>query len=133
MIVLALLIGLLPPAVAGWLALRLLEAKTPMLRPLERMLCGFALGNTLCMLLVFALESALGMPLQWWSILGTEIALIVVLLVPSLRFSSAWAPPLAIHRSAPRWVRFTLGALLAWTVLKIVAGGFMTAQPPPAR
>ncbi len=130
MSVLAFLVGMGAVTAVGWTALRALERGTPVLFRLERWICGFALGGTLSMFGVFLLHAYAGMPLAWWSMLGSEAAMTLVF--GALAWPARGAPaPVAHARAEPRkWLRIAAYAVFGWALLKILAGGFVLLVTP---
>lgn len=132
-------IGVALPACFGWMLLRLLEWRSPVLTNLERATYGFLLGLTATMFLMFLLHIALGVPFSRAGFLAVEggltIAVAVALRIASKRthapLSVFHSPQLPSSPALPAWGKILLAILAAWTVLKIVAGGFILVATPP--
>ncbi len=124
--VLAFIIGLAIPALLGWLLIRVIEGKTSLLQPLERLAWSLVWGPTAMAALTAALHWVLGVPLNAMGFLGVAILLIVILSVLIFRTSSFRplhpAAPLAHSKPWKRSARIGLGILCVWTVLKVFAG-----------
>lgn len=132
MTLLALLVGLIPVTAIGWMTLRLLEGKTPVLDRYERVLCGFALGTAVAMFAVFTVHHYAGVALTWWSILAIEAALCAVLGAgySVLPHAPSAAPPMPAVLPASRPVRLALCLFVLWTLAKIAAGLFVSFTTP---
>lgn len=135
MIPLAFLTGLALPTACGWLLLRLLEGKTPVLLRMERWALGFLAGCTLTMLVTF-LAAVAGLPLSLPLFLGVQGVTFVVLLIVCRRLLGTWKPsspaqPLPHSGSIPRWATVLLILLGVWTAAKICVGGVMLVSTPP--
>ncbi len=127
---LAFIVGMLAMTMVGWTALRAIERDSPVLFPLERWICGFALGGTLSMFAVFLLEAYAGMPLTWWSMLGTEGVLALAFGAVAWRHRKVGiAAPVEIPKPL-RGLRVAAYFIFGWALLKIVAGGFLLVTTP---
>jgi len=128
-----LLPGLLLPATSGWLMLRLLEWRTPVLSQWERWTLGTVLGLTTTMYFTFLAHVWGGVGLTRWGFLGVQAGVIGVLGVvwwgvchpevprsqsgPRRIDTLSWA-------SLPYWIKIVFIVLGIWTVLKVFATGF---------
>ena len=133
------LIGILIPTLIGWLLLGLAEGKSPVLGRLERCAWALILGPTLTMLVVFIVH-VLGLTnLNLAGYLVPSIAIILILgglcwwrssfphltPVPSPAYAGEGWP-----RESGAGVRWAAWILLAWTILKLVAGAYDLAFTP---
>ncbi len=135
MFVIALLFGVAIPLLNGWLLLRVLEWKTPVLLSAERWIMGFLVGLTASMYLAF-LANMIGVPLNAATFLLLQLFLFLILAGVSYRwlrpnlFAAANASLPSLDRPLTRWL-YVIGVLLAlWTALRIVAGGTMLLSLP---
>jgi len=135
MILLWLLIGLLPPTLTGWLLLRLLEGRTPVLFSAERWILGFVLGITLTMFMTFCANVTHIIVFTRWGFASVQITLTVILgiarllqwkLTPhlNLNINPNPNPPLR-----PLW-KIILALALLWTLFKILSGTLILASTP---
>ena len=92
MIIIWLILGLVLPATSGWLILRILEWKTPVLFRFERWALGFLLGLTLTVFVTFVVHTALGMALTFKGYLIVQVGLTFLL-------SIIWIP---IRKTTPK-------------------------------
>lgn len=121
---LSVLLGLLPPALCGWLLVRCLEHHTPVLTQLERGTLGVIFGITFTMFVMFLLNVTLGVPLTLWGFLMTYAVTFLPLLFVYWRYVRGAAnisPSLPAHPPLPLWGKICIGLLAAWTMLKIGA------------
>ncbi len=125
MTALAIFIGLLFPAVNGYLLLHLLQGKTRVLDAIEQWAAGFAIGTTVTMFLTFCVHASTGMPLNRWGFLGVQIGLCVILFALSRILPRPVAPiNTDIHRpQPPRWLRLTLWILVGTVIARAVFVG----------
>ncbi|MFA6523179.1 MAG: hypothetical protein WCS85_02320 [Candidatus Peribacteraceae bacterium] len=135
MIPLAFLIGIALPTVCGWLLLRLLEGKTPVLLRMERWALGFLAGLMLTMSATF-LGAVAGLPLSLPLFLGVQIVLVLALIAGCKLSFGIWfpsAPPSSLPPSGrvPRWAAVLLMLLGVWTAAKICVGGVLLVSTPP--
>ena len=134
MTLLAFPIGILLPALAGWLLLSALEGRNRVFWPWERWIWGALLGMTLMTFIVFILAAYARMPVTLMNFL-TALA---IMIIPS----GAWwmrerkrggeEPPAPAHHSSP--AKFWRTALWAWTVwvgLRVVAFLLLLFLMPP--
>lgn len=136
MIVIAFCIGILLPALNGWLLVRLVEGKHPVLLQIERCALGTLAGFTGSMTLTFFLALLAHLPFSRWGFLLVQ-GLLFLLLLAAVRwriggnFRQASAPPLPAG-TAPRWARALLVLLGIVTVAKIFLGSFLLVTTPPS-
>jgi hypothetical protein len=120
MTLLALPLALILPSLFGWLSLRLIEGRHPVLFNAERWTMGALLGLTLLLFLQFLLQVTLGVPFSFASFMAAQG--IAVLLLGALWYAKKAAlPPSPIPMpSEPAGRRFTVivGVLLTWAALK---------------
>lgn len=143
MILLWLLLGSLLPALLGWLLLRLLEGRSPVLLRIERIALGFLLGLTLTMFVTFSANVAGLLTFTRMGFLAVQIALVALLFVA--RFiqwkqlpaqsaisnqQSAMHPPSLPVPRAPLWIKASLAAAIFWTFLKILSGALILISTP---
>jgi len=130
----ALLLGTALAAVPGWLAIRLIEGKTPVLWRGERVVLGFLLGLTGLTFIAF-LASLAGLPLNfvgWLVVLGIPTALFKVLLW--WRVKGFWKTPRGqpmVAEKSKRWQVIFLVLLGLWSAVKVGSGAFMLLTEPP--
>jgi hypothetical protein len=133
---LAFAIGILLPAVNGWLAIRLIEGTTLVLLRIERWAFGFLGGLTATMCVTFLLAVSVRLPLTIGGFLSIQIVCLLL-----LAFAARWrvgprfyrAPKVAAapsHRMG-RWTKAAVVILGLWTVAKIAAGAFSLVTLPP--
>src|SRR5687768_11785262 len=119
------IIGLLPLCIVGYLAVRVLESKHPVLTALERITFGAVLGPTLTTFLIFLGSAAGFIPLTMLGmgsvIAALLIALVAVLFVQKVSFFPRHHIHLPACGALPAWVSVLLWVLCGWTVLKIIA------------
>jgi len=116
--------GCLLPTIGGWLLLRLVEGKNPVLLRSERWILGCVLGLTVTMFLTFLAHTSLSLPLTRWGYLLVQIVLVTVLGMLWHRRRMHWPAQKIVplpKGSFPRWAKVTLGILCAWTAVKILA------------
>ncbi len=136
MILLAALLGTALPALTGWLLLRAIEWRTPVLLWAERWALGFLLGLTLTTFLVFLgnVTGLLGVTLASYMIVQALVALPCAALL-SWKVPGFWkmrsVGTLAPSPMLKRWQWGLLLGLGAWTALKLLAGTFMLLTEPP--
>ena len=122
---LSLPLALLPTTILGWLVLRLLEWKKPVLFTAERWVMGCVLGSTLAMYLVFVANAFLAIPLTFWGFLETFSIPLIILgslwLAISKRFPAS--PPPHTTLPLPPGTRIILGFLLLTVAIRIVITG----------
>ncbi len=125
MTALAIVIGLLFPAVNGCLLLQLLQSKTRVLDAMEQWAAGFAAGGTVTMFLTFCIHASSGMPLNRWGFLGVQIGLCVILFSLSRLLPRPVAPiNTEVHRpQPPRWLHITLWILVATVIARALFAG----------
>ncbi len=132
MTLLILLLGLMPSALGGWLLLRLIEGRTPVLFRSERWAYGCMLGLTGMMFLSFVANTSLGIPLSLAGFGGVQAATLMVLgLLWNARIRPLPAVQPTLQRSPLRgWQRWLVVVLGAWTLVKILGGTFMLTATP---
>ncbi|MDA1209237.1 MAG: hypothetical protein O2904_04380 [bacterium] len=119
------------PTLSGWLLLRALEHKSPVLFRFERIALGFVLGMTLTMFVTFLLQ-VLGLIL--FTMNGFLIAQVLLLLITGgLYWKFAMKP--TTYNSQPTTpftaLQKSLIALLSiWTIIKISAGIMILVSTP---
>lgn len=140
MILIFLVIGLLLPTVAGWLAVGILQGRSPVLSRLEHWVLGFLFGLTGTMLLTFLAHIAGWIRFDRVGFLSVQVAVSLALLAVRLvqwRFFRG-PHPQSDARSAqseeriPQYISFLLILLTVWTLAKILFGSLILATTPPA-
>jgi hypothetical protein len=127
-----LLIGLIPPAVCGWLLLGLLQGKTRVLLALEQWAMGTAVGLLFNMLIVFTAHATLGVPLTFLGYAGVQAGLLLILgSLWAWRLRGIKAPAAPMQEPLPRTLKIILGVLCAFVAVKavVLAVTFLTLTP----
>ena len=136
MTLLLLPVGLLLPAVIGWLLLRLVEGRTRVVYTGERIVCGTIIGLTLSMHAMFLLHVYAGIPLvRNGYVLMFGLLLLPLLLLYLLQRKRRMAPvdslpPLAQSSRLSFPLRIILGMLAVWTIIKLAAMGSLLVLTP---
>ncbi|MBT4021400.1 hypothetical protein HOF17_03410, partial [Candidatus Peribacteria bacterium] len=124
------LVALAFPTVEGYLALKILEGKNPVLWNAERICAGFLLGCSLSGFLIFW-GVLFGVPLTFLGFLIIHILMIAGLFfVYRRKFShSTGSGPMSIFnfqccnlpifKKYPIWLRVLLFWMIIWTIVKI--------------
>lgn len=147
--------GLLLPTLNGWLLVRIIEGKTPVLSSLERWATGFIVGLTGTMYVTFLVHIAGFVRLDRLGFLAVQIILIFLLATfhflrqksyrrsePSCSSADRRGSDPSGQRELdgkerrsftwPRWARILLTILLVWTFLKFLAAALtFTFLTPP--
>lgn len=133
MTILAIIIGILFPAVNGWLLVRLLQFRTRVFDVIEEWAAGFTLGSTFTMFLTFCVHTTTGMPLSRWGFLAVQAGTFIILFVLSRLLPRPVAPLTGSHdRPIPRWLSVTLWMLTASIVLRALFAGTVFLLLTPA-
>ena len=136
MSILLTLFALLLFLIEGFLLVRLLEGKNPILSHTERIAYGFLLGGSVFSYSAFWLV-LIGLPLTFAGMLIVHILLLLVLGgfflwrlhgVTALRSPLLPVSPLAEPKS--RWLSFLIAWCVVWTLVKVVAGGYDLLSTP---
>ncbi|MBU0766601.1 hypothetical protein KKF55_02350 [Patescibacteria group bacterium] len=134
--------GLALPTVIGWLILRILEGKTPVLFKWERWIMGFVLGLTFTMFITFLIHITTEMPLNRMGYLGVQLVLTLLIgivwkiKVPSTKCQTnilTWNLELGTwNLELSRPLKIIISILLTWTIVKILLTGvtFLLLTPP---
>ena len=135
MMFLWLLLGLALPTLSGWLLLSILEGKSPVLQPVERVALGFLLGTTLLMFLSFLGNGVLGIPLTRLGFFGIQaiVTIFLALLFLGQRKTmgaSADVPALPRSSALPQWAKILIGILGFWACVKLIAGLVLLTGTP---
>ncbi len=136
MTLLAFLIGITLPAANGWLLLRCIEGRTPVLLRSERWALGFLTGLTGTMSLSFFLQVAAHVPFSRMGFLALQIPLLLLLaLLARWTCGPAWlrppTPALPPSPRPPRWALALLVLLGIWTVAKVGTESALLVSLPP--
>ena len=133
MVFLALPLGILLPTVIGWLGLRLLEGKTPVLFRTERCVAGLVIGLNVSMYFVFLVHVVGLISLNVIGFLSVQILLTAIL------GFFWWRKKDALHQRAEApapsplvstAIKIFVTLVLVWTVGKILLGSvFLIASP----
>lgn len=130
---LALPAALVLPTVCGWLGLRLIEGKSPVLLRAERWVLGSLLGLSSLLFLQFVLQVTLGLPFTLMTFLGVQGACTLMLGAAWMLRRKNLPPSLALPASEPmpRSARALLTVLLTWSGVKaaFVAMVFLLLVP----
>lgn len=122
------------PTCIGWLFVRLCEQNQPVLLRVERWFVGHVLGTTATMC-VFFLGEVLGvLEYSMTNLLLVSTVLLIGLSMLYMRLRVYWSnTPPALPTSAPltNKKKLLLGALAAWTTVKIANAGFLLVASPP--
>ncbi|MEK7218237.1 MAG: hypothetical protein AAB728_02105 [Patescibacteria group bacterium] len=133
----AFFVGILLPTLNGFLLLRFLEGRTPVLLRLERWTLGFLAGLTFTMTLTFFLAVLPGLPFTRWGFLSVQLVLLVPLYGLVLRYCGKGflrtpGIPLPSHAHLRPWMLALLALLGLWTAGKAATGGVLLLTMPPA-
>ena len=130
----ALLIGVLLPTLIGWMLLKILEGKNPVLLRLERWCIGFVLGGTLFTFASFLLEILGVISFTRFGFILTFLILFAVLGAICYKkglFKTdcevSAAPSAPLNKTA----LVMLLIIGIWTVLKIASGAYLLVYSPP--
>ncbi|HCI04139.1 TPA: hypothetical protein DE059_04405 [Candidatus Peribacteria bacterium] len=133
MIILWLIPGLALPTISGWLILRILEWKTPVLFRFERWALGFLLGLTMMMFVTFVVHITTGLALTLKGYLVVQIGLTIVLGLMHLPIRKCKNNKKALFTfNYSLFTRYTIIILTIWTLIKILFSGitFLMLTPP---
>ncbi len=126
-------IGLLPSILSGWLLLRLVEGKSPVLFRWERWIAGFVLGCVLTTYLIFLTEVIGIGSFSFLSMLLTQLVLFGVLggLYWKNRSKLTANCQLPTANSSPwkPWQKIVTGILGVWILLKLISGFILLMGP----
>lgn len=134
---LALPLGLLLPTVSGWLLLRLLEGKCPVLLWYERWVMGFLLGLTGTMVITFLAHIAGLVAFTRGGFLAVQVLLTGILAGTAYRKLGTLLSPspsnlfLSPSLPYPAWGNVLIVVLGIWIALKILAGTVLLIATPP--
>jgi|GEM_PF-1913565 hypothetical protein len=133
------LIALAFPTVEGYLSLRILEGKNPVLWNIERVCAGFLLGCSLSGFIIF-FAVLLGVPLTFVGFLWIHIVIIAFLLVIFIKLKKKKKIGKKIEcdllvqaknlKKIPLWLKIIIFWLVIWTALKVFAGGYDILHAP---
>lgn len=133
MVLLALPLGIVLPTLIGWLGLRLLEGKTPVLFRTERWVAGLVLGLNMSMYVVFLAQVVGLITFNLIGFLGVQILLTVIFGFFWWRKKDHLHGRCAAPAPSPlpsTFVKILVGMFLFWTVCKVVTGSvFLIASP----
>ncbi|MCF7844647.1 MAG: hypothetical protein K9M03_02355 [Kiritimatiellales bacterium] len=144
------ILGIALPTVIGWLIVRLLEGKTPVLFKLERWILGFVLGLTFTMFITFLIHITTGMGLNRMGYLGIQLTLTILLGIifiikkPKYKIQNTnlnyqlsiinSLPLVALAKLAQlsKSLKIIISILISWTTIKILLTGitFLILTPP---
>ena len=133
MTILWLIPALALPTISGWLVLRALEWKTPVLFKIERWVLGFLLGLTLTVFVTFVVHITTGMALTLKGYLIVQIGLTILLgLIWFSTVRAQHAVPLHSKNQISSSIRILIIILATWTLIKILTAGitFLMLTPP---
>ncbi|MDD4319000.1 MAG: glycosyltransferase family 39 protein [Candidatus Peribacteraceae bacterium] len=135
MIIIAFAVGILLPSLSGWLLLRLLEGRTPVLFRTERWALGFLWGGTLTMSATFLLAAA-GLPFNRPGFLAVQfVSLLLLAAIAWKRWGAGLfrRPVVTVAPSHKPPLRTTILLVLLglWTVAKIGTGAAVLVSTPP--
>jgi len=127
-------LGLLLPTLTGWLALSLIEGRSPVLFRSERWVLGSLLGLTLTMYVTFLLH--IGGLVSF-----TRFGFLLVQLLLTIPLAVLWyykredkripPPPSAPSKPLPKWLKIIIIILALWITLKVVSGFLLLVGSPP--
>jgi hypothetical protein len=128
-------IGMSVPVMLGWLVLACTEGAHPVLGRLERAAWSMALGPTVFLLAVTLTHWAglIRLDLPGFCIVAGILAVALIAVgVRTGALRAAWRLQPAQHPSAPvsRGAMVVIGMLIAWTCIKLVAGGYNLLTVP---
>jgi len=148
-------VGIALPTISGWLLLRLIEGRDPVLFAFERWILGFIGGLTLTMYATFLAHIMGLIKFDFGGFLLVQVVLTGVLsLLYWKKHGSAFSFQLSAFRkqkgsdvcpsasssgprgklmsgSLPRWRIILIAALVLWTALKITTGAITLVSTPP--
>jgi len=142
------IVGISLPTFIGWLLIRILEWKTPVLFRLERWVLGFALGLTFTMFVTFLVHVTTSLPLSRIGYVLIQLTLILLLgiiykklrikKIKSQMSTDCQLPVLSevegsiVNCQFPKWARIAILILIIWTITKILATSitFSLLTPP---
>jgi len=133
MAILLLIPGIALPTITGWMIVRLLEYRHPVLTSLERWILGFVGGVTFTMFATFLLHIAGLIVFTFWGFLSVQIFLTAILgtgyIFAKLPSTNYTLPTLS---SAPysSLTKLLIIVLVLWTLLKIAGGAMMLMGTP---
>jgi hypothetical protein len=125
--------GIALPTLSGWLAVRLLEGKAPVLFAPERWIYGFVFGITGTMYITFLLHILGLIDFTFWGFALTQILITFVLGLLYRIYTPAPAT-VAIDWKGTQcalWMKILIVLLIGWTLLKLFTGAFLLTQSPP--
>lgn len=134
MMLLWLPVGLLLPTLSGWLLMRLLEGRSPVLLRLERWTLAFVLGLTLTMECTFLLHISHVLAFTRLGFLSTQLLLTAILLILFLiqrRHSPPHLPTPYARRPTPFWLALVIILASLWLLFKFFAGSTILVTTPP--
>ena len=133
MAILLLIPGIALPTITGWMIVRLLEYRHPVLTSLERWILGFVGGVTFTMFATFLLHIAGLIVFTFWGFLSVQIFLTAILgtgyIFAKLPTTNYTLPPLSsAHYSS--LTKLLIIVLVLWTLVKIAGGAMMLMGTP---
>jgi hypothetical protein len=124
-------IGLLLPSLSGWLALRLLEGKTPVLFRAERMIAGLCVGILLTMFLTFVAHIVGIVSISLIGMLSVQLVTAMLLGALYYRKKSSFGPsPTPSPSTLLPWQKIAAVAFGLWIAAKLIAGFIFLIGPP---
>jgi len=115
-------LGLIPPALSGWLLLDLLQHKKRVLHPVEQIIAGLVSGLMLSMIIVFSMHTGLGLPLNLALFGGVQLVLAGILGIARYmlpRGVYAYSP--VVGSPVGRNLKILFGIMGAWIAIKLLA------------
>lgn len=133
MTIIAFIIGTLLTTATGFMILRLLEGKTPVLRRIERLCAGFVFGGTLTVFVQFLLLNTQIISITRGGVILLQLGLVVLLgialfLRRSTLIEIGMSPPPSPPLSRLAIIVSVIIGL--WIVLKIITGTFLLTATP---
>jgi len=132
-----LLAGIALPTLTGWLLLRLIEGRHPVLFHVERIALGFVLGLTFTMFVTFLAQIIGLIHFTRLGFLAIQIALTALLAITfflrhrlSLLNPNSHPTPYPL-RPTPLWAKILLAIASVWIIAKIAGGGYLLISTPP--
>ncbi len=129
-------LALVLPTLIGWLALRLIEHRTPVLFPAERWVLGLLSGLVLTMFATFlAHVSPLGIRFSLLGMGGVQLVLLLILAtswwLTRAPATPVFPPVVAPHAPLHTWQKGVMIVLGLWMTVRLLMAAFVLFSVPP--